>query len=629
MNSKLCFGSAILAGLVVTLLSSCSGQPASCGPANCTGCCEGNVCVPAASSQSLATSCGGAVGRPGQACINCTRQPGFTTCLAGTCVAPNPVACSAATCPQGCCTTSGADAVCMQGTSATECGKAGAVCSSCGDPSMAVCSNQACVSVASACSAATCPQGCCTGTGADAICVVGTSATRCGTAGKLCDSCNTQQGEQCLDQACRAPSGACNSTTCPQGCCSSAGPTGVCLQGTSTAQCGLGGGVCGSCNAQNGESCVNHACSVTSTSCNSTTCPQGCCSSAGPNGVCVQGTSTSQCGFGGAVCGSCNAQSGETCVKHACSSTSTACNATTCSQGCCVKTGASWTCVPGTAPASCGSGGSICGDCTTQPGTSCVNRTCKAAHAMGDPCGQDSECSGLGAGAVCRKTTSPGGVSYPLGYCTLGCTSVNDPVCGTGGFCVDLTPYGEDQAYCVARCSPSNQCRPNYACYGIGTSNGCWLTPLPATSVGPPADKIGAPCAADTACRNPPTDGFCFKASLPDGGTSGFPGGYCSAQCTEDSHCGPGAICTSFLAADGSTVSFCQKECPSPGSGQGNCRTGYACAGFEFRNPDGGSPVPSPSGICQPHCSNPGTVCAPRANGAAGACNATTGECLP
>jgi hypothetical protein len=61
----------------------------------------------------------------------------------------------------------------------------------------------------------------------------------------------------------------------------------------------------------------------------------------------------------------------------------------------------------------------------------------------------------------------------------------------------------------------------------------------------------------------------------------------------------------------GGNVSFCGRSCPSPGTGQSTCRTGYVCA---FAT---GSMT---AGFCLPDCRTAGCL-----NG--GTCNVTTGYC--
>ncbi len=85
----------------------------------------------------------------------------------------------------------------------------------------------------------------------------------------------------------------------------------------------------------------------------------------------------------------------------------------------------------------------------------------------------------------------------------------------------------------------------------------------------------------------------CVAPYLPDGGPSGWPGGYCSNDgCTSFVNC-PGTL--GSCGADG----FCYQSCVPGGLGQGNCRPGYVCS--DELTVDGGT-----FALCVPDCRNPG-----------------------
>jgi hypothetical protein len=90
--------------------------PAGCGV--CDGCCRGTTCVP------LANEHADACGRRGQACRACDAGDVCDT-VTGSCAAPG--TCNAATCPDGCCGTSG----CVTATSWSQCGHGGEACGTC------------------------------------------------------------------------------------------------------------------------------------------------------------------------------------------------------------------------------------------------------------------------------------------------------------------------------------------------------------------------------------------------------------------------------------------------------------------------------------------------------------------
>ena len=88
-----------------------------CGPANCSGCCIGDIC--AVGSQQ------NACGKGGEQCRNCGSENPSKTCSAGACVAST---CGPANCP-GCCRSDGTcDAL---GITNDSCGQGGGLCASC------------------------------------------------------------------------------------------------------------------------------------------------------------------------------------------------------------------------------------------------------------------------------------------------------------------------------------------------------------------------------------------------------------------------------------------------------------------------------------------------------------------
>ncbi|MFO0598371.1 MAG: hypothetical protein U0228_23905 [Myxococcaceae bacterium] len=311
------------------------GGSSTCGPSNCTGCCNGNLCV--------SGSTRGACGSRGLACAVCSSEQ---TCVDGACTSP--ATCNASTCPGGCCIGS----TCVAGTSNSACGALGQACNVCGDSES--CVSHACTPI-STCNASTCPSGCCQGN----VCLPGTSASSCGSGGAACSTCSGTS--TCTNQACTAPS-TCNVTTCPSGCCQG----NVCLPGTSTSSCGTGGATCSACGSN--QTCASGQCTF---ACNATTCPGGCCQ----GGVCLAGTTSAACGTGGAACASCT--SSQVCNGTSCAAT---CNATTCPGGCCQGD----VCLAGTSTASCGSGGAACVSCTS--GQTCSAGTCSGGSLPGDTC---------------------------------------------------------------------------------------------------------------------------------------------------------------------------------------------------------------------------------------------------
>lgn len=88
-----------------------------------------------------------------------------------------------------------------------------------------------------------------------------------------------------------------NCGTCSIGCCQN----NKCMIGNTNAACGTGGGPCDVCDTAT-EQCVNNICSPLTPTCNATTCPTGCCTSAGS---CINPPTDSACGMNGSTCKAC------------------------------------------------------------------------------------------------------------------------------------------------------------------------------------------------------------------------------------------------------------------------------------------------------------------------------------
>ncbi|HYX90885.1 MAG TPA: hypothetical protein VE782_04950, partial [Myxococcaceae bacterium] len=129
---------------------------------------------------------------------------------------------------------------------------------------------------------------------------------------------------------------------------------------------------------------------------------------------------------------------------------------------------------------------------------------------------------------------------------------------------------------------------------------------------------IGTACGMDAQCKadgGMPT-GFCAEETF-DGGSTGFTGGYCMADCSTTGYCPDDAVCIGFSQ----TQAFCTALCAAPEQGQSGCRSGYVCNGYVVLLPDGGT-QPSTDGFCFPRCDNPGPGCP-----TGSMCNASTGYC--
>jgi hypothetical protein len=151
--------------------------------------------------------------------------------------------CDPQSCSQGCCT---ADKECVTSPTNTQCGRSGGLCIDCtqGGGTCTVKGNGAYCELPAACSAASCPSGCCE----KQLCWTGASDLVCGAGGAPCVDC-TVGGQTCVAQACTGTV-TCDAQSCATGCCRA----GKCLEGTSDFACGTGGAVCLDCTGS-GQSC--------------------------------------------------------------------------------------------------------------------------------------------------------------------------------------------------------------------------------------------------------------------------------------------------------------------------------------------------------------------------------------
>ncbi len=539
-----------------------------CSPANCPGCCQSGQCVP------LFAQVNFACGRGGQTCTTC---PMGTNCSPqGQCV-PGPP-CGPMSCA-GCCIQGSCIATFLQDDML--CGSLGAMCNSCGAGQ--TCTNGICTG-GPVCNAQTCPQGCCQS--GRCVPLAQQSPFTCGFGGQQCQQCPA--GGVCQNGVCGATT--CTPQSCRNGCCDS----GRCitLPNQSSIQCGSNGQLCAGCPG--GLVCSNGVC--TTPTCNGQTCPSGCCQ--GNRCVPIAQQGQGQCGFGGQQCSAC--PPGLSCSGGVCRPPS--CGPGTCT-GCC-RAGV---CQPGDDEFSCGRFGQQCttcnfgqtcsvGVCTT---SSCTPQTCSGCCDQGQcvQTGQQDPSRCGGGGQVCT--------SCPLGWsCTNGaCTP---PSCGPfscGGCCLN--------GVCQTGTLPSACGRQGNTCVscpvGATCSNGFCQFAVDAGPGPGPALPTGSSCTAGSQCE-PSGSGQCITA---------WPGGYCSSLCGTGASCQPFQMCPGMCPpggvclGSGGNVSFCARLCPSPGTGQSTCRTGYVCA-FTTGSMTGG--------FCLPDCRTSGCL-----NG--GTCNMATGYC--
>jgi hypothetical protein len=234
-----------------------------CDPSTCgSGCCTGSVCQPGNTSA--------ACGVTGLPCVVCEATE---SCSKGQCVITG-AQCTPLTCPNGCCQ----DDQCQNGSAREACGKGGGHCTACS--STQACTGQTCI-----CGTATC-KGCCDG----ATCRTGTTAAACGSGGVVCKKCGSAEG--CVNGLCKN-GGSCSASSC-LGCCEGT----ICKGGTAKDACGQNGRTCQTCGAT--ESCLMGICND-SLACGPSSCPLGCCQAS----KCLEGSTSAACGKGGGLCTSC------------------------------------------------------------------------------------------------------------------------------------------------------------------------------------------------------------------------------------------------------------------------------------------------------------------------------------
>lgn len=395
--------------------------------------------------------------------------------------------------------------------------------------------------------------------------------------------------------------------------------------------------------------------------CDVSTC-SGCCTA---DATCSTANSATACGTGGKACSACAAN--ETCNAGTCvaggaggGGASNACGTkcvkpdgtcgADCANGCCIQGDPLGRCSTSPSISFCGKGGEICQNCTTATGSgsTCTATTggsqCVAPNTsggkVGDACASNADCTGS-PGLSCKTSTGvkvDGGAApnlpdggptpnfpYPGGFCTKTC-GTSGATCPSGSSCVSVFSQfrisGESEKLCLPNCTPPtnlpiaqppanpdpNPCRDGYSCIQTSASaSSCFVDPDIEQGV------VGSPCNSFFDCGSSWTSA-CQPATEADGGGSGWPQGYCTADCSQSysttGYCGAGAFCVVF----NDTQANCAEQCANPDGGnmtngtiietpgRANCRQGYVCVG--------GFGTPT-LGACSGACDNPGASCIP------------------
>ncbi len=164
------------------------------------------------------------------------------------------------------------------------------------------------------------------------------------------------------------------------------------------------------------------------------------------------------------------------------------------------------------------------------------------------------------------------GPDAPGGFCAqFGCIVGDNTTCtiGTNSLCIGEGVGG--MGACFKQCTMDSECREaeGYQCLSIGALSICAHA------------TFGNGCGADADCGLSPWT--C---------DTGQPGGYCTIACDPAGAnvCGQDAVCIDRTGGDPSDA-YCADLCMGSGS-QGDCRTGYFCAGG---SPGGqGACIPAP-----------------------------------
>ena len=361
---------------------------------------------------------------------------------------------------------------------------------------------------------------------------------------------------------------------------------GACHPGTADLACGTGGGACSACAPD--QSCQSGHCAARPSFIGNKCAADADCGGAGltcaarvPGG----GYCTKDCATSAAAC-----PSNSTCVSASATLKlclkSCAANSDCRIEQLCFSNAGAGLCLPKcTRDADCGSA-----NCDVASGVcqnSRVGNACAAGSDCGDkpafcnttppggycslPCGGDPSTS-----APCPGGSNCGSVGGSGSACLKACASAAD--CRAGSLCADS---GGGALSCVPKCSQDLDC---------GATGKCDLASGSCRPGGPAPGQLGGACTATASC--PPGAGALCA--------TGYPGGYCTSDCSANA-CPAAGHCVTFAGG----AQYCLSNCATPR----DCRAGYICYAL------------SPGSVCAPAC----TSDADCASGQA--CDHTSGLC--
>ncbi|MGV3623223.1 MAG: hypothetical protein ACO1OB_20555 [Archangium sp.] len=244
---------------------------------------------------------------------------------------------------------------------------------------------------------------------------------------------------------------------------------------------------------------------------------------------------------------------------------------------------------------------------------------CTMANCSGC-CSESGECLGTMSqsasacgvsGAECRSC-------LPGQLCASG-RCIKDPdasvILDDGGMMiVDAGTPDSGMPACGAR---GERCCTGNACFfGLSCDRGTCQTPTPDAGA---CGNVGEPCCINNVCTAANSScaaGICQAQMVPDAGqtlkmtgeacttdtqcvdgaclTVRFDNGYCTKGCTTSGDCFGGSQCGSNPSGVG-PARVCLKNCTSPNTSPGGCRTGYVC------EPNAGT---SGAPVCFPACTS-------------------------
>lgn len=380
----------------------------------------------------------------------------------------------------------------------------------------------------------------------------------------------------------------CNLSTCPDGCCSSAGE---CLPGNDKAACGTGALFCRACEGD--DTCADKRCDLVRP--DAGVCPSGFhrCLEA-----CASNEDVATCG---SRCSPCPATNGTpTCTGGVCG---VSCRAGTHLCG--------TTCVDDDAVNSCGT---RCGPCSVPANSrpACTNKQCdfecnNGFHRCGDACAEDTQPASCGS----RCTPCPAPAN---GTATCTPAQACDFVCNVGFHrCGDACVSDTAPTSCGSRCTPCPTPANGAATCVMGQCDFTCSAGFNACA------GACAPASSITACG--PT---CATCTAPDGGAPVCASNACAYTCAAGFNpCNGACASTSDVTACGASCTRCAEGVPGsvPTCDGTACSTTCAVGNTRCGGPTGSCVGPDVATACGAGCSAcPGGGPLERATCTAGSC---------